>query len=241
MERAKRLLLISNSRAYNRGYLEHCAHTIPTFLGDTKRVLFIPYALKDMDGYAQTAREYFAELGIELISVHEEHARISYIMDKVDAVFVGGGNTFRLLKCMYEHSILMTEIQARVIEGSILYMGASAGSNLACPTICTTNDMPIVHVPTFDALKLVPFQINPHFIDADPHSQHMGETRGTRIKEFHEENDIPVIGLREGSWLCVQGKKVTLAGSGGAKLFIKGKEPIDIDTTCFLDFLLYWQ
>jgi len=189
-----------------------------------------------MDGYTKIARDRLAELGFDLTSIHEESGHLGDVMDRVDAIFVGGGNTFRLLKRMYERG-LMEEIPKRVSRG-MLYMGASAGSNLACPTICTTNDMPIVYPPTFSALGLVPFQINPHFVDANPNSRHMGETRETRIKEFHEENDAPVVGLREGSWLLVEGDRMTLHGVGGAKLFMKGDEPVEVLPSLSLDLLL---
>ncbi|MCL4142972.1 UNVERIFIED_CONTAM: hypothetical protein GTU68_003870, partial [Idotea baltica] len=138
-------------------------------------------------------------------------------------IFVGGGNSFRLLKTLYDQKLL-TPIKAAV-QGNIPYMGSSAGTNMACPTIRTSNDMPIVQPPSFDALGFIPFQINPHFIDADPNSTHKGETREQRLAEFHEENSTPVAGLREGSWLEVSGAKIKLCGVTGMKLFRPGLPP----------------
>lgn len=225
MNTRKNLLLISSSRIYGSDYLDHCAEAISAFLGSIRRILFVPYALQDLDGYTEKARKRFAYLGVEVTSIHEASNPI-HGMNLADAIFVGGGNTFRLLATLQAKGLIPV-IRERVL-GGMLYMGSSAGSNLACPTICTTNDMPIVHVPTFEALNLVPFQINPHFVDADPNSHHMGETRETRIKEFHEENLTPVIGLRESSWLLIEDAKVSLQGNGGAKIFLKGKEPLEI-------------
>jgi dipeptidase E len=143
------------------------------------------------------------------------------------AVFVGGGNTFRLLKTLQDGGLL-DQIRRKVLDG-MRYMGSSAGANLACPTIKTTNDMPIVQPADFHALGLVTFQINPHYIDADPNSRHMGETREKRISEFHEENDLTVIGLREGSWIVVDQGRATLHGETGAKIFLKGNAPAEWD------------
>lgn len=221
----KQLLLISNSKTFGGGYLTHCEAAISHFFRGVKTVLFVPYALKDRDGYTKLAQERFKELGFQLSSVHQALDPIRAVRC-AEAIFVGGGNTFRLLRLMYQYRIA-PEIRSRVRAG-MPYMGSSAGSNVACPTICTTNDMPIVFPGTLAALDLIPFQINPHYLDPDPNSQHMGETRETRIKEFHEENDTPVIGLREGSWLRVVDNEVILEGKAGARIFIKGVDPFDI-------------
>ncbi|MBZ5620496.1 MAG: dipeptidase PepE [Acidobacteriia bacterium] len=141
------------------------------------------------------------------------------------AIFVGGGNTFRLLKTV-EDSGLLDQIPQKV-RGGMLYMRSSAGANLACPTIKTTNDMPIVQPAHFNAFGLVSFQINPHYIDADPNSKQMGETREKRLAEFHEENNLTVIGLREGSWIAVDQGRATLHGETGAKIFVKGEAPAE--------------
>ncbi|HVQ38202.1 MAG TPA: dipeptidase PepE, partial [Pyrinomonadaceae bacterium] len=146
-------------------------------------------------------------------------------VDDAEAIFIGGGNTFRLLKALYDFDVL-ARIKSRAEDG-MPYMGASAGSNVAGPTIRTTNDMPIVEPPSFDALGLVPFQINPHYLDPDPGSTHMGETREERILQFLEENEAPVVGLREGAMLRVEGGIAMLKGSAGARIFRKGELPIE--------------
>jgi len=230
-----RLLLISNSTMHGGGYLEHCAAQIRDFLGSRQRVLFVPYALADHDGYAAKAKTAFEALGHELVSVHtrEDGKRA---VDEADAVFIGGGNTFRLLNALYEHSLLPA-IQRRALLG-MPYIGSSAGTNVATLSIRTTNDMPIVQPPSFTALQLVPFQINPHYLDPDPASKHMGETREERLRQFHEEHDTPVLGLREGCMLRVEGKQATLLGTTNARLFRRGEAPREFVPPCDLSFLL---
>jgi dipeptidase E len=219
------LLLLSTSTVHGTAYLEHAAAELQEFLGSRRRVLFIPYALRDRDAYAAKARGAFGALGYELDSLHEAASPTSAVLS-AEAIFCGGGNTFRLLKTLQELD-LMLHIRSRVLNG-LPYAGASAGSNLACPTLKTTNDMPIVQPPSFHALELVAFQINPHYFDADPASQHMGETRDARILEFHEENAFPVVGLREGAMLRVDGDRVILKGRAGARLFRRGQPPQEL-------------
>ena len=220
-----RLLLISTSRVFGTGYLEHALEELRDALAGVRRVLFLPFALKDHDGYAAKVGAAFAEIGLALDSLHEaEDPRRA--VERAEAIFCGGGNTFRLLDSLYRAG-LIDIIRQRAL-GGMPYTGASAGSNLACPTIRTTNDMPIVQPPTFDALGLVPFQINPHYLDPDPGSTHMGETRETRIREFHEENAVPVVGLREGAMLRVEGDAVELRGRAGARLFRRGEAPVEV-------------
>lgn len=231
----KRLLLISNSRAFGQGYLDHVAKQIIDFLKDVKTVLFIPYALHDRNNYTTIVKERFNQLGIEVSSIHKESDPIKAV-EKTQALFIGGGNTFRLLNAMYKENIL-NPIRQKVKKG-IPYIGTSAGANVACPTIKTTNDMPIIYPPTFDALNLVPFQINPHYVDPDPNSKFMGETRDQRLKEFHEENNQTVVGLREGSWLKIEGKDVYLEGETGAKIFINREKPQNYKSGNKLNFLL---
>ena len=222
---SKRILLISNSTLHGSGYLDHAEAEIRSFLGDVKHVLFVPYALFDRDNYATTARQRFEKMGYELSSIHTT-ADPAQTVRKTDAVFIGGGNTFRLLKALYEFELL-GPIRERVAAG-MPYIGSSAGSNVATPTIKTTNDMPIVQPPSFDALGLVSFQINPHYLDPDPNSKHMGETREERLNQFHEENDTPVVGLREGAMLRIENEEIVLRGSTGARIFRKGKEPVEL-------------
>lgn len=230
-----RLLLISNSTMHGGGYLEHCAAEIRDFLGAPKKVLFVPYALHDHDAYAERARQAFAAMGHELHSAHTLPQPAAGV-ERADAVFVGGGNTFRLLAALYHHGLLAA-IQQRAFAG-MPYVGSSAGTNVATPTIRTTNDMPIVQPPSFAALELVPFQINPHYLDPDPGSRHMGETREERLRQFHEEHKTPVLGLREGCMLRVDGESMELRGTTKARLFRRGRTPEEFTPPCDLSFLL---
>jgi dipeptidase E len=223
--KTQRVLLISNSTLHGSGYLDHAESEIRSFLGDAKRVLFVPYALFDRDKYAANARQRFQKMGYELTSVHTAENPVTAV-NETDAVFIGGGNTFRLLKALYEFD-LIEAIRNRVSNG-MPYIGSSAGSNVAAPTIKTTNDMPIVQPPSFNALGLVSFQINPHYLDPDPDSKHMGETREERIVQFLEENDTPVVGLREGAILRLEGGETILRGTTWARIFRRGMKPLEI-------------
>ncbi len=228
----RRLLLLSNSTNHGRGYLDHAMEAVRAFLGPIRRVLFVPFALHDVRGYSEKARARFAREGIEVTPLPEGHASLD-VLASADAVFVGGGNTFRLLARL-ERAGLVEPLRRRALEG-LPYLGASAGTNIAAPTIKTTNDMPIVQPARFDALGLVPFQINPHYVDPDPTSRHMGETREERLREYLEENEPPVVGLREGAWLRVEGREARLEGSGGACVFRRGREPEEIAPGSALD------
>ena len=221
------ILLISNSTIHGRGYLEHAENEIRDLLAGAKNVLFFPFALHDRDGYAGKARARFAEMGYALISAHSASDRQRAVAE-TDAIFIGGGNTFRLLKALQDLELL-DPIRRRVREGAP-YIGSSAGSNVAGPTIKTTNDMPIVQPRSFEALGLVPFQISPHFQDPDPNSTHMGETQEERIVQFLEENETPVLGMREGAWVRVEKGAVMLRGSNGARIFRHGEEPVEAVT-----------
>jgi dipeptidase E len=228
----KRVLLISNSTLYGSGYLDHAETEIHSFLGDVKRVLFVPYALFDRDKYAANAQQRFHKMGYELTSVHTAEDPIAAV-NEAEAIFIGGGNTFRLLKTLYDVE-LIEPIRSRVSKG-MPYIGSSAGSNVAAPTIKTTNDMPIVQPPSFNALGLVSVQINPHYLDPDSNSKHMGETREERILQFLEENDTTVVGLREGAMLRIENGETILCGSSGARIFRKGVEPIEASPGTRLD------
>jgi dipeptidase E len=230
-----RVLLISNSTLYGSGYLDHAESEIRDFLGQIERALFVPYALHDRDAYASTARERFEAMGYRLDSVHEAPDARRAVED-AQAVFIGGGNTFRLLKALYDFDLL-TAIRRRVSDG-MPYVGSSAGSNVAGPTIKTTKDMPIVEPPSFDALNLVPFQISPHYQDPDPNSTHMGETQEERILQFLEENDTTVFGLREGAMVRVENGSTVLKGSSGARIFRKGHGPVETRPGDKLDQLI---
>jgi len=232
----RHLLLVSTSTVHGTGYLDHCADEMKALCGaDTQRVLFVPYALFDRDGYAAKARERFGAMGLGLDSLHEAPDPVAAVR-AAQALFVGGGNTFRLVRDLHAHG-LVEPIRERVAAG-MPYMGTSAGSNVACPTLKTTNDMPIVEPPSFETLNLVPFQINPHFLDADPSSTHMGETRETRLAEFHEENETVVIGLREGAMLRVDGDTMELRGLRGGRLFQRGSPAVDLAVGADLSALL---
>ncbi|HEX3126363.1 MAG TPA: dipeptidase PepE [Thermoanaerobaculia bacterium] len=231
----RRLLLISNSTNHGQGFLDHCLAEIDDFLGGARRVVFVPFALKDREAYGAKVAERLADIGVlaRTLTVDETGLRMIH---EAEAVFTGGGNTFRLLRTLQE-SGLLAAIRERALAG-MPYIGSSAGTNLATPTIRTTNDMPIVQPLSFDALSLVPFQINPHYIDSDPGSTHMGETREQRLREFHEENETPVVGLREGAWIRVEGGRATLGGANGARIFRHGQEPEERKSGASLDDLL---
>lgn len=217
----RHLLLISSSRVHGSGYLEHCSEAIRNHLSGVNRILFVPYGLADHEQYTQTVAEALQPLGVQVDSIHRAKDPIRAV-DQAEAIFIGGGNTFRLLNQLYGQSLRQPICNA-VQDRGIPYMGSSAGTNMACPTIRTSNDMPIMQPPAFDALSLIPFQINPHFIDADPTSTHKGETREQRLAEFHEENSVPVAGLREGSWLKIDDDRCELHGESGMKLFQQGQ------------------
>ena len=212
-----RLLLISSSNVHGYGYLDHPEPAIRAFLGAGRRVAFVPFALRDHAAYTAKIRERLARMDLEVVST--DH------LDAADAIFVGGGNTFRLLKTLYERDLL-SPIRDRVRAG-LPYLGSSAGTVIAAPTMMTTNDMPVVEPPSFNALALVPFQINPHYLDPDPQSTHKGETREERIREFLEENETPVVGLREGSTLRVENDMTTLLGEKTARIFRRGEEAVE--------------
>jgi dipeptidase E len=234
----KRLLLLSNSTNYGEPYLGYPAAAIKEFLGaEIKRTLFVPFAgvRFSFDEYARTVRERFKELGYALDSVHEA-SDPQQAVKEAEAIIVGGGNTFHLLRGIYEPK-LIEAIRARVEQGAP-YIGWSAGANVACPTIRTTNDMPIVEPPSLDALNLVPFQINPHYTDALP-TGHAGETRDERLQEFTQVNpNIYVVGLREGTMLRIEDASIQLLGEKSARIFLKGHEARDCTPQDSLEFLL---
>src|SRR5437016_1778784 len=225
IDRVKRLLLISNSTLHGSGYLDHAEKEIRDFVGDRSRVIFVPFAVHDWKAYAGKVQERFRDMGLALTSV-PDLSNMGRAIAEAELIFVGGGNTFRLLKRLYDHDLL-DPIRRRVAAGTP-YIGSSAGAIVAGPTLKTTKDMPVVEPPSFEALGLVPFQISPHYLDPDPSSRHMGETQEERILQFLEENEAPVAGLREGAMLRVEGKTVTLKGSAGARLFRRGEQPVEV-------------
>ena len=233
----RRVLLLSTSTVYGHGFLEYCDNELLDFLGGVRRLVFVPYARPSgmsHDGYTERVRRAFARLDVEVVGLHEaDHVRA---LEFAEAVFVGGGNTFLLLRELCAAGALPL-LRARV-EAGMPYVGASAGSNVAGMTINNTNDMPIVFPPTFEALGLIPFNINPHYLDPDADSTHMGETRETRINEFHVHEAVPVLGLREGSMLRVEGASADVRGLSSGRLFRSGEEAVEIPAGSDVSYLL---
>jgi len=222
-----RLLLISNSTNAGEAYLDYPKNNIREFLGSKKvKALFIPYAAVTFsyDDYEKKVRERFNEVGHDVISIHRFKDPVKAVMD-APAIVVGGGNTWMLLRCLREKK-LIAPVRKKVLGGTP-YIGWSAGSNVACPTIMTTNDMPVTTPSSFRAFGLIPFQINPHYLDANP-AGHAGETREQRIEEFIEVNrDIYVAGLREGTMFLLEGRKLSLIGPRNARIFRYGSAPVE--------------
>jgi len=235
----RRLLLLSNgSELIGQNPNDFAHNVLRDFLGQSvRRVLFVPFAtvVYSEDDYLASVRRHFMPLGYEVESMHAV-ADVRSAVGRADALAVGGGNTFHLLRTLYR--VNAVELIRERALGGMPYVGWSAGSNLACPTIRTTNDMPIVEPPTLKALGLVPFQINPHYTDAHLEG-HMGETRDERLNEFtHANPGVRVLGLREGTMLRVEGDEINLLGGKPARLFIKGETPRDIDPAESFTFLL---
>jgi dipeptidase E len=235
----KRLLLYSNgSELIGDEPTEFARNALGDFLAEkVRRILFVPFAavVRSYDQYAARVRERLKPINVEVDSLHEA-ADARAAVERAEAVAVGGGNTFHLLRGMYEAGVVEA-IRARV-EAGTPYVGWSAGSNVACPTIRTTNDMPVVEPPSFAALSLVPFQINPHYTSETPPDRH-GETRDERLAEFvHANPGVRVVGLREGTVLKIEGPRVTLLGGKPARIFFKGEAPGDLEPEASFDFLL---
>jgi dipeptidase E len=223
-----RLLLLSNSRNPGQGYLEHARHEIRDFLGGIDELAFVPYAGVQLthEEYTAGVRQGFEPLGVRVRSVSEAPDAVAAVRE-ARGIAVGGGNTFQLLRLMYQTGLL--PVVREQVRAGMPYIGWSAGSNLACPTIRTTNDMPVVEPPSFAALGLVSFQINPHYTD-QVIANHGGESRDERIAEFLALNpDMMVVGLREGSWLRVEGPETVLGGPHPLRLFASGQEPRDVE------------
>ena len=214
-----RLLLNSSSNVHGYGYLDHVEPELRRFLHGARTVAFVPFAAFDHLAYTARVRARLALMELEVLEFDQ--------LDRADTVFVGGGNTFRLLKKLYQLNYF-DRIRERVRAGTP-YIGSSAGSMVACPTIRTTNDMPIVECPTLNAFGFIGFQLNCHYLDPDPASTHKGETREERLREFHEENATPVLGLREGTMLLVQDGTAKLAGLKPARVFRRDHEPVEIE------------
>ncbi|TXG38738.1 dipeptidase PepE [Seonamhaeicola maritimus] len=226
----KNILIASTSTIHGSSYLEYILDDLATFFKDTEEILFIPYARPGgifYDDYTKTAQKAFSKINVRVKGIHTFENPIEAIRN-AKGIFTGGGNTFILINMLYKNNLV--EVLREVVNNGTHYLGTSAGSNICGLTIRTTNDMPIIYPPSFDALKLVPFNINPHYLDPDINSKHMGETRETRIKEFHNFNTQPVIGLREGSWLHVKNDSILLKGKLSARVFEVEKAPYEVES-----------
>ncbi|CAH1983676.1 unnamed protein product [Acanthoscelides obtectus] len=235
----RQLLLLSSSRVHGYGgFLEYASNDICNILTDNNvsTVLFIPYAKRNHEEYLRLAEKPFKKWGFHIASIHTQDPQKA--IQEAEAIFIGGGNTFRLLKTLYELD-LVKAINKRVLEEGVPYIGSSAGSNVATRSIHTTNDMPIVWPPSLSALNLVPFCINPHFQDNPENSTHMGETREDRILDYQEEPDSStVLGLREGATLYVKDNQAVIKGIHGGRLYIRGAEPKEIKVGSDISYLL---
>lgn len=226
----KNMLVASTSTLHGGSYLDYLLPTLKEHFKATEEVIFIPYARPggiSHDAYTKKAQEAFSEIGITLKGLHT-YSNPQKALEEAKGIFTGGGNTFLLVKMLYEENVL--EALRTAINNGTPYLGTSAGSNICGQNMRTTNDMPIVYPPSFDTIGALPFNINPHYLDPDTNSTHMGETRETRINEFHSKNKVPVVGLREGSWLEVKGKTITLQGDLDARIFEQNNKPVEIST-----------
>jgi dipeptidase E len=219
------LMLLSNSFSRGQGALEHALDALAVLFADARQVLFVPYASSDPDGYTEAMQAALASIGVQVVGAHRTADPVTALA-QAEAVFVGGGNAFRLLRAVQRNGLL-SAIGPRVLAG-LPYLGVSAGANLACPTIRTTNDMPVVQPASLAALGLIPFQVNPHYPEADAHDGGPRQARDRRLAEFLEENQVPVLGLCEGSWLRVSGARAALGGTAGGRVFARGQSPRDV-------------
>jgi dipeptidase E len=234
---SKKIILASTSTLYDGDYLDYLLPELKILFKDCKTLLFIPYARPSgisYNDYTQKVSFAFAKIDIKVSGIHEFENPIEAVKN-TEAIFTGGGNTFLLVATLYNNNLI--EILKQTIEAGIPYLGTSAGSNIAGMTMNTTNDMPIVLPQSFNTLGLIPFNLNPHYLDANKQSTHMGETRETRINEFHTVNNIPVLGLREGSWLEVTDGVIVLKGNLTARLFRQHETPVEIESGENFNFL----
>ena len=231
----KNLLIASTSTVYGGEYLDYLTNEMMVFFKNTEEVIFIPYARPggiSHDEYTEKASKSFQKIGKKLIGLHT-FSNSAEALKNAKGVFTGGGNTFVLVSALYRLQ-LMQPLREAILNG-LTYLGTSAGTNICGVSMQTTNDMPIVYPPSFKTLGVIPFNFNPHYLDPEPNSKHMGETRETRIAEFHTQNTVPVIGLREGSWLRVNGDEIILKGELKARVFEQGKEPYEVESGTILN------
>ena len=233
----KSIIIASTSTLHGGSYLEYILPALKQHFQNCNSILFIPYARPGgitHDDYTAKVAEAFATINISVKGIHEfENA--GHAIKNAEGIFTGGGNTFLLVTQLYQQNAM--QILSETVKNGTPYLGTSAGSNICGLSMQTTNDMPIVYPPSFQTLGLIPFNLNPHYLDPEVNSQHMGETRETRIKEFHAFNAIPVLGLREGSWLEVKGEKIILKGSLQARLFKQNQNPEELETESDLSHL----
>lgn len=232
----KRLIIASTSTLHGSDYLAYLLPALEVLYQNANTIIFIPYARPggiSHDQYTAIAAKAFKKIGKTIIGLHTYKNPVDAI-ENAEGVFTGGGNTFVLVNQLYKTEVLPV-LRKKIFEGTP-YLGTSAGSNICGLTMQTTNDMPIAYPPSFKTLGALPFNINPHYLDPIAGSTHMGETRETRIKEFHAHNHIPVVGLREGSWLDVQDNTITLQGTPTARIFEKDKTPYEVGSGSLLDF-----
>lgn len=233
----KNIIIASTTTLHGSGYLDYILDELTVFFKNVDTILFIPYARPSgisHTEYTTKVAEAFAKINKNVKGIHEFENPIEAIQN-AEALFTGGGNTFVLTYQLYKNNLI--EALQTAVKNGTPYLGTSAGSNICGLTIKTTNDMPIVYPPSFNALAFVPFNINPHYLDPDINSTHMGETRETRINEFHHYNTPPVIGLREGSWLQVNGNSIVLKGTLTARIFEYNKPPYEVKTGTELNHL----
>lgn len=233
----KKMIIASTSTIHGGSYLEYLLPTLEIHFKDCSEILFIPYARPggiSHDAYTDHVRSAFAKINKTVKGLHEFENAVKALQD-AQGIFTGGGNTFLLVTQLYQNNVMETLSQA--VQNGTPYLGSSAGSNITGISMQTTNDMPIIYPPSFKTLGLIPFNLNPHYLDADLQSKHMGETRETRIKEFHAFNDTAVLGLREGSWLEVNGEKIILKGALTARLFMQNETAAELDPETDLAFL----
>lgn len=226
----KNCIIASTSTLHGSTYLEYIEKELIELYKNVSDILFIPYARPggiSLAAYTNLAKKAFAKINKKITGIHE-YDSVDSAFKETQGIFTGGGNTFLLVDQLYRNSA-MDALRTKIAEGTP-YLGTSAGSNICGLTMQTTNDMPIVYPPSFKTLGIIPFNINPHYLDPDIHSEHKGETRETRIKEFHAINTPPVIGLREGSWLQLKDKDIHLKGKLSARIFEKDKTPYEIST-----------
>ena len=225
----KNIIIASTSTLHGGNYLEYLLPELQSFFSNVKQLLFIPYARPSgisHDDYTKKVSEAFDKINILVKGIHEFENPVEAI-ENAEGIFTGGGNTFLLVSQLYKNNVI--DALEKVVKNGTPYLGTSAGSNICGLTMNTTNDMPIVYPPSFRTLGFVSFNINPHYLDPIEDSTHMGETRETRINEFHHFNPQPVVGLREGSWLEVKGDSVKLKGTLTARIFKRNEKPIEVE------------